>query len=129
MCDVVFRYANPLMMGNHLRNQHDLVYSSGVLSRAMFLSHIGLSEAVEVLKDFNRRDMRLSLVTTQLMQQQDRAVVKCSRMVQTEDDLEIIITRRSQDVQKFKDIWRSGITIEDEKDVILTSEQFRIFEE
>jgi len=134
MCQVVFGYAtaNPMMISNHLRNHHDLVFCSGVLSRAMFLSQVGLREALEVLKDFDRRDMRLNLVTSQLMQQQqqpDRTVVLCSRMVQTDDNLETGVTCKEQGVKKFEEIWKNNLKNEDKKEVTLNVEEIRLFDD
>jgi len=56
-------------------------------------------------------------------------VVQCSRMVQTDDNLEAGVTCKEQGVKKFEEIWKNNLKNEDKKEVTLNVEEIRLFDD
>ena len=126
--NVITCYTNHDFMSNHLRHAHYLLSSCDVIARAMFQSSIGYKEAVEVLKDFEKRDQQYrTLQFNMLWRQAPPSTNKCDQIVQTEaeettcdqivqteetaikEEEEFLEARRNHDIkskeEKFGEYW------------------------
>jgi len=124
LCRGNFSYAIPLMIRDHLRTFHGLVSSCEVLARAMFLSPVGYEEALNVLKDFDRRDQRYRDLELNIFTVKKN---KCNKLVQTID--KEIVAEMKNKVKKFEEIWEGKLINNTKLGGGLNVEETKIFED
>jgi len=125
--NVITCYTKHGFMSYHLRHAHYLHSSCDVIARAMFQSSAGYKEAVEVLKDFEKRDQQYRTLQFNMLWQAPPSTNKCDQIVQTEaeettcdqivqteetaikEEEELLEARRNHDIkskeEKFGEYW------------------------